>query len=511
MATSEPRVVGKSLPRMDGAGKVTGTAVYAADFALPGMLVGKVSRSTEPHARIVRVDTARARALPGVRAVMTAADVPDVRYGGALKDETVFARGKVRYVGQPVAAVAATTREAAEAALAAIEVVYAPLPAVLDLDAALAPGAPLIHEEWASYTAIPILHRAVADVAVAMEDRNRRVARPPLVDQRGAGRQRGVEIEDGGQRLVDDLDGRQRGFRGLARRRRHGRHRLADISHLAPGEHRLVLEGPAVADVGHVGGGHHRAHSGQSPRPRCVQAHDARVRLRAAEHLADEHAGQREVRGVDGGAGNLPGAVHARERLADDPGLAGGHRSPPGRAVADDGEDRFGNLLVAGAAAKIPRERRAHVVLGGRRVLVQVGLGGEDHAGDAVAALHRAVVDEGALERMELPIAREPLDREHRTPLALRGQEDARVHGRAVEQDGAHAALRLQTVLLRPGEAEVGAQDVEKRAVRLGEDLVPLTVDRQRQGKLAHDACSRARSTQRARTRGTSVSTRRRR
>src|SRR3989441_10428586 len=159
MATSELRVVGKSLPRMDGAGKVTGTAVYAADFALPGMLVGKVFRSTEPHARIVRVDTARARALPGVRAVMTAADVPDVRYGGALKDETVFALGKVRYVGQPVAAVAATTPEAAEAALAAIEVVYESLPAVLDLDAALAPGAPLIHEEWASYTAIPILHR----------------------------------------------------------------------------------------------------------------------------------------------------------------------------------------------------------------------------------------------------------------------------------------------------------------------------------------------------------------
>src|SRR2546427_8468411 len=61
MATSEPRVVGKSLPRMDGAGKVTGTAVYAADFALPGMLVGKVFRSAEPHARIMRLDTARAR------------------------------------------------------------------------------------------------------------------------------------------------------------------------------------------------------------------------------------------------------------------------------------------------------------------------------------------------------------------------------------------------------------------------------------------------------------------
>src|SRR5437879_4481252 len=102
---------------------------------------------------------ARARALPGVRAVMTAADVPDVRYGGVRKAGAVFARSKVRYVGQPVAAVAATTPEAADAALAAIEVVYEPLPAVLDLEAALAPGAPLVHEAWQSYTAIPILHR----------------------------------------------------------------------------------------------------------------------------------------------------------------------------------------------------------------------------------------------------------------------------------------------------------------------------------------------------------------
>ena len=159
MATRELHVVGKSLPRFDAPGKVTGTAVYAADFALPGMLVGKVFRSTQAHARIVSLHVGRARALPGVRAVIGAADVPEVRYGGGLKDETIFAAGKVRYVGQPVAAVAATTPEAAEAALAAIEVVYEPLPAVLDLEAALAPGAPLVHEEWHSYTAIPILHR----------------------------------------------------------------------------------------------------------------------------------------------------------------------------------------------------------------------------------------------------------------------------------------------------------------------------------------------------------------
>ncbi len=154
-----PRVVGQRLPRLDAPGKVTGTAVYAADFALPGMLHGKVLRSREAHARLLGVDAARARTLPGVRAVITAADVPDVRYGGALKDETVFARDKVRYVGQPVAAVAAATREAAEAALAAIDVAYEPLPAVFDVEAALAPGAPLIHEAWPTYTAIPILHR----------------------------------------------------------------------------------------------------------------------------------------------------------------------------------------------------------------------------------------------------------------------------------------------------------------------------------------------------------------
>ncbi|MBI4589710.1 MAG: xanthine dehydrogenase family protein molybdopterin-binding subunit [Candidatus Rokubacteria bacterium] len=155
----ELRVVGKPLPRVDAYGKVTGKTVYAADFTLPGMLFGKVLRGTEPHARIVRIDARRALTLPGVRAVISAADVADVRYGGALKDETVFAREKVRYVGQPVAAVAAATSEAAEAALAAIDVVYDPLPAVFDVEGALAPGAPLVHEAWETYSAIPILYR----------------------------------------------------------------------------------------------------------------------------------------------------------------------------------------------------------------------------------------------------------------------------------------------------------------------------------------------------------------
>ena len=153
------RLIGKRVPRVDAVGKVTGTTVFGADFALPGMLHGRVLRSTHPHARLVSIDTARAAALPGVRAVIDARDVPDIRYGGSLKDEPVFARDRVRYIGQPVAAVAASTPEAAEAALAAIDVRYEPLPAVFDPEEAMAPGAPLLHEAWATYTAIPILHR----------------------------------------------------------------------------------------------------------------------------------------------------------------------------------------------------------------------------------------------------------------------------------------------------------------------------------------------------------------
>jgi CO/xanthine dehydrogenase Mo-binding subunit len=157
--TAPTRIVGHSLPRMDAPGKVTGTAVYAADFALPGMLHGKVLRSREVHARLVRIDASRAARLPGVRAVITSSDVPDVRYGGAVKDETVFARDRIRFAGQPLAAVAATSLDVAAEALALIDVVGEPQPPILDVAAALAPGAPLVHEAWADYTALPILHR----------------------------------------------------------------------------------------------------------------------------------------------------------------------------------------------------------------------------------------------------------------------------------------------------------------------------------------------------------------
>src|SRR5258708_16911206 len=85
------RVAGRRLPRLDGIGKVTGKHVYAADFTLPGMLFGKVLRSHRPHALIRKLDVSRAAAIPGVRGIITAADIPAVRFGQAVRGTSVFA------------------------------------------------------------------------------------------------------------------------------------------------------------------------------------------------------------------------------------------------------------------------------------------------------------------------------------------------------------------------------------------------------------------------------------
>src|SRR6185369_8210499 len=139
-------VVGKSTPKRDGPDKVTGRTRYLHDLELPRLLHGKILRTSVPHARIVRIDTRRARALPGVRAVLTGEDVEPRPFGFA-KDQVALKRGKVRCIRDEVAAVAAETAEIAEEALALIDADYAPLPAVFDPLAALEPGAPLVHEE----------------------------------------------------------------------------------------------------------------------------------------------------------------------------------------------------------------------------------------------------------------------------------------------------------------------------------------------------------------------------
>jgi xanthine dehydrogenase molybdenum-binding subunit len=169
-------VVGKSTPKRDGPDKVTGRTRYLHDLELPRLLHGKILRTSMPHARIVRLDTSRARALPGVRAVLTGEDVEQRPFGFA-KDQTALKRGTVRCIRDEVAAVAAETAEIAEEALALIDAEYAPLPAVFDPLAALEPGAPLVHAELgtnAHHLRYRFVHgdvdRAFAEAAAVVED-----------------------------------------------------------------------------------------------------------------------------------------------------------------------------------------------------------------------------------------------------------------------------------------------------------------------------------------------------
>lgn len=159
MLRNERSVLGQRLPRLDGLSKVNGKHVYASDVSLPGMLYGRVVRSKVPHGQLRAIDTSRARAMPGVRAVITAEDLPQVRFGFAVKDQTLFAADIVRFVGHPVAAIAATTLEGAEEAAAFVELSIDPLPAIFDTEAALRDNALLIHSEWASYSGNPVLWR----------------------------------------------------------------------------------------------------------------------------------------------------------------------------------------------------------------------------------------------------------------------------------------------------------------------------------------------------------------
>jgi len=142
---AEYQYIGKSIPRTYETDKVTGRAIYIDDLKMPGMLYGKILYSSYAHARIKRIDTTRAQKLPGVRAVLTGYDIPDVRVG-FIKDQTVLKRDLVRQFRDEVAAVAATSPEIAREALDLIEVEYEELPGLFDPYEAMQEGAPLVHE-----------------------------------------------------------------------------------------------------------------------------------------------------------------------------------------------------------------------------------------------------------------------------------------------------------------------------------------------------------------------------
>lgn len=162
-ASSQYQVVGKSLPRLDGYGKVNGKTIYGMDFSVPGMLHGAVLRSPHPYARIKRLDVSQAKSHPAVHGVVTAEDIAfasnstqagvPTHYGDIVQDNTLLATDVVRYVGQPVALIAADTLADAQNALALIEIEYEVLRPILDAEHAILPDAPLVHERWQDYAA----------------------------------------------------------------------------------------------------------------------------------------------------------------------------------------------------------------------------------------------------------------------------------------------------------------------------------------------------------------------
>ena len=144
-------VINTPVPNIDGIAKITGRAEYAFDIKLPNMLHGKILRSLYPHAKILNIDTKKAEGLTGVKAVVTGKDTLGVKQGiwrrfKELCEEEILARNKVRYIGEPVAAVAAVDEDTAEEALDLIEVEYEPLPGVFEPLEAIKEGAPQLHE-----------------------------------------------------------------------------------------------------------------------------------------------------------------------------------------------------------------------------------------------------------------------------------------------------------------------------------------------------------------------------
>jgi len=161
--------VGVSVPMIDSQERVTGTIAYALNAELPGTLVGQVLRSPHPHARIVGVDASRAERLAGVVAVLTRNDLVDQDelfpyFGPVIRDQGVVAIDKVRFVGDPVAAVAAIDEDTAREALDLIEVEYQELAAVFDAEEALQPGAPILHERF------PAISSGFADVILHLDE-----------------------------------------------------------------------------------------------------------------------------------------------------------------------------------------------------------------------------------------------------------------------------------------------------------------------------------------------------
>lgn len=160
--TSSTKIVGTSVPQLDAHEKVVGRAMFTADFSFPRMLMASVVRSPIAHGILRNVDLSRAGKVPGVRAIVCGSDLP-YRYNLPLRDQPFLAIERVRYVGEPVVAIAAEDEDAAREAASLVQVDYDPLPAVFDPVEAMAPGAPRVHPNFDSYWRDSKLFTPVAD------------------------------------------------------------------------------------------------------------------------------------------------------------------------------------------------------------------------------------------------------------------------------------------------------------------------------------------------------------
>src|SRR5215203_4619682 len=150
-------VVGTSVPRIEGSPKVTGGARYTVDVTLPGVLSARVLRSTVPHAVIKGIDTSAALALAGVEAVVTGKDLGGLCTGAAIRDMPVLATDRIRFVGEPIAVIAAQDADSAEAALGLIKLDLKELPSVFDVESAMSESAEILHPHRSSYAGAPEL------------------------------------------------------------------------------------------------------------------------------------------------------------------------------------------------------------------------------------------------------------------------------------------------------------------------------------------------------------------
>jgi len=142
-------VIGESVPMLDSVARVTGAVDYMINLRLPNMLYGKIVRSQAPHAKLLKVDVMNAMQVPGVVAILTGKDLgANAFYGVAIKDQGVVAVDCVRYVGEPIAAIAAESLAAAEEAALLIDIEYDELPAVFDAHEAIQAGAPALHDKF---------------------------------------------------------------------------------------------------------------------------------------------------------------------------------------------------------------------------------------------------------------------------------------------------------------------------------------------------------------------------